>query len=56
MATRIEHLVSSPDLPADLEHAALVGEEALDWLESAYREAMSFPVSDMLRMAGEQGR
>ena len=56
MATSTEHSVFSPDVPADLEHASVVREEALDWLESAHPEATSLSASEVLRMAGEQGR
>ncbi len=56
MVTRSERQVFSSDAPADLEHAPGIREEALDWLEAVYPEATSFTASDLLRMAGEQGR
>ena len=51
-----ERQVFSSDVPADLEHAPLIREEALDWLEAVYSAATSFTASDVLRMADEQGR
>ncbi|MBI4202530.1 MAG: hypothetical protein HY532_05395, partial [Chloroflexi bacterium] len=48
-------LVFSPEIPPDLEHAAPVREEALDWLETHYAGDLSFSTSDVLRMAGETG-
>lgn len=49
-------LVFSPEVPPDLEHAPLIREEALDWLESHYPGTLSFLTGDVLRMAGEVGR
>ena len=49
-------LVFGPDIPPDLEHAPLIREEAIDWLEARHPGALSFTTSTVLRMAGEQGR
>ncbi len=49
-------LVFSPDIPPDLEHAPLIREEALDWLETHYPGALRFLSGDVLRMAGEPNR
>ena len=49
-------LVFSPEIPPDLEHAPLIREEALDWLETHYPGVLSFTTGDVLHMAGEQGR
>ena len=56
MVTSRERQVFSSDVPADLEHAPLIREEALDWLEAVYPGATSFTASAVLRMAGEEGR
>ncbi len=56
MVTRRQRQMFSSDAPADLEHAPLIREEALDWLEAVYPEAASFTASDLLHMTGEQGR
>ncbi|MBI2171479.1 MAG: hypothetical protein HYU30_05595 [Chloroflexi bacterium] len=48
-------LLFSPEIPPDLEHAAQVREEALDWLETHYPGALSFTTGEVLRMAGESG-
>ena len=45
-----------PDIPPDLEHAPLIREEALDWLETRHSGRQSFTTSEVLRMAGEPGR
>ena len=45
-----------PGIPPDLEHAPLVREEAIDWLETRYPGRLSFSTSDVLRMGGETGR
>ena len=49
-------LVFTPDISPDLEHAPLIREEALDWLETRYPGILSFATRDVLRMAGEPGR
>ena len=49
-------LVFSPEIPPDLEHASLVREEALEWLERQYAGRFSFSTSEVLRMGGETGR
>ncbi len=49
-------LVFRPEIPPDLEHAPLVREEAIDWLETRHPGTLSFPTGDVLRMAGEAGR
>jgi len=46
----------SPDIPPNLEHAPLIREEALDWLETRYSGRQSFTTSEVLHMAGEPGR
>ena len=56
MVTSKPQQVFSSDAPADREHATVIREEALDWLEAVYPDATSFTPSDVLRMAGEQGR
>ena len=56
MVTSRARQVFSSDAPADREHATVIREEALDWLEAVYPEATSFTASDVLHMAGEQGR
>ncbi|UCC16596.1 MAG: tetratricopeptide repeat protein [Dehalococcoidales bacterium] len=48
--------IFNPEIPPDLEHASLIREEALDWLETSYGGAMSFSTGEVLRMAGESGR
>ena len=45
-----------PDIPPDLEHAALIREEALGWLETTHRGKLSFSTGDVLRMVGEESR
>ena len=47
--------VFSPGVPPDLEHAAQVREEALDWLETRFPGVVSFTTGQVLRMAGELG-
>ena len=49
-------LVFSPKVPPDLEHAALIREEAFDWLDTHYPGVQSFTSGDVLGMAGERGR
>ena len=49
-------LVFSPEVPPDLEHAPLIREEALDWLETHYPGVLSFTTGDVLGMVGERGR
>ena len=49
-------LVFSPEVPPDLEHAPLIREEALDWLETNYPGVLAFTTGDVLGMAGERGR
>ena len=44
------------DLPANLDHAAMIREEALDWLEKQFPGTHSFSPGELLRMAREQGR
>ena len=46
----------NPEVPPDLEHAPLIREETLDWLETHYPGVLSFSTGDVLRMVGEQGR
>jgi hypothetical protein len=48
--------VFSPDIPPDIEHAAMVREEALDWLERNQSGVHEFTSGQVLRMAGEQER
>lgn len=49
-------LVFKPEIPPDLEHAPLIREEAIDWLETHYPGKLSYLTGDVLRMAGEPGR
>ena len=46
----------SPDLPADVGHASIVREEALDWLGRSFPGVHSFTPSAVLRMVGESKR
>jgi hypothetical protein len=46
----------NPDIPPDLDHAPLVREEAIEWLETHYPGIQSFATADILRIAGEPGR
>ncbi len=50
-----DSLLFRPEIPPDLEHAAQAREEALDWLETHFPGAVSFPTGEVLRMAGEVG-
>ena len=45
-----------PNIPPDLDHASLVREEALEWLETNYHGILLFSTTDVLRMVGEQNR
>ena len=46
----------NPEIPPDLDHASLIREEALDWLETYFPGTLSFPTGEVLHMAGEPGR
>ena len=46
----------TPAIPADVEHAPLVREEAIDWLESQFPGVPTFTAGALLRMAGESGQ
>ena len=48
--------VFDPKVPPDLEHAALIREEAFDWLDSSFPGKQAFTTTDILAMAGERGR
>ncbi len=48
--------VFSPDIPPDIEHASLIREEALEWLETCHRGVRSFTTGNVLRMAREEAR
>ena len=48
--------VFSPDIPADVEHAPLIREEALDWLETHHPGDRVFTTGELLAMAGERQR
>ena len=48
--------VFSPDIPPDLEHAALIREEAFEWLELQQPGAREFAPGELLRMSGDAGR
>jgi len=48
--------VFSPGIPPDIEHAPLIREEALEWLERVFPRRQSFPSGDVLRMADEARR
>lgn len=49
-------LVFAPRIPPDLEHASLIREEAIDWLETHFPGTLSFSTGEVLSMAGETGR
>ena len=53
---KLATLLFSPDVPPDLEHAPLIREEALDWLETHHAGVHSFTTGDVLGMSGERGR
>ena len=44
------------DLPPDLEHAAMIREEVLDWLEEKFPDTHTFSTGELLQMVREQGR
>ncbi len=48
--------VFSPDIPPDLDHALLIREEALDWIETHFAEKHSLSTSEVLKITGETGR
>ena len=48
--------VFSPEIPADIEHAPLIREEALDWLETHHAGDRVFTTGELLAMAGERKR
>ena len=48
--------IFATDIPPDLEHAGMVREEALDWLEKHFPGTRSFSNGEVLQMAGEGGR
>ena len=50
------NLVFSPGIPPDLEHAPLIREEAVEWLERLYPGVPTFTTSEVLGMGGESGR
>lgn len=43
----------NPEIPPDLEHASLIREEALDWLETSFSGTLTFSTGEVLRMAGD---
>ena len=45
-----------PAVPGNAEHAPLIRQEALDWLETHFSEMRTFSASNVLQMAGEQSR
>ena len=49
-------LIFLPEVPPDLEHAPMVREEALEWLEYQLPGSLSFTTGEVLRMAGEGNR
>ncbi len=49
-------MVFDPGVPPDLEHAPLVREEAIDWIESRFPGVLAFTTGAVLRMAGEGSR
>jgi len=53
---RKDTLVFKPEIPPDLEHAPLIREEAIDWLETHHPGESTFTTSEVLRMAGEYNR
>ena len=42
------------DIPPDLDHAAMIREEVLDWLETEFPGTHSFRTGELLQMANEQ--
>ena len=48
--------VFSPEIPPDREHASMIREEALDWLERQFPGIHSYSPADVLRMSGESAR
>ncbi len=48
--------VFTPEIPPDVDHASLIREESLDWLETQYPGRHSFTTGEVLRMAGEPSR
>lgn len=54
--TRNSRTVFNPKIPPDTEHASLIREEAIDWLETNFPGSQTFGNGDILRMAGEHGR
>ena len=56
MVAKSSHPVFIIGLPPDLEHSAMIREEALDWLEKQFPGVHSFSTGDLLQMAGERDR
>ncbi|MDP6668043.1 MAG: hypothetical protein QF357_11725, partial [Dehalococcoidia bacterium] len=53
MAQQLE-IVFNPRIPPDIQHAPLIREEAIDWLETNHPGVLSFTTGQMLQMAGEK--
>jgi hypothetical protein len=49
-------LIFNPEIPPDLEHASLIREEAIDWLEMHYPGSRSFTTGEVLGIGGEPER
>ena len=56
MMQKSREQVFRPGIPPDLDHAPLIREEAIDWLETHFPGVLSFPSGAVLRMAGESER
>lgn len=56
MSQKTEAVVFAPDIPPDISHAALIREEAFDWLDTNFPGVLAFPSIKVLGMAGEQDR
>ena len=53
MVTQLE-LVFNPGIPPDVQHAPLIREEAIDWLETNHPGVISFTTGQILQMVGEK--
>ena len=46
-------IVFNPEIPPDVQHAPLIREEAIDWLETSHPGIISFTTGQILQMVGE---
>ena len=53
MVTQVE-TVFDPEIPPDVQHAPLIREEAIDWLETNHPGVVSFTTGQILQMVGEK--